>query len=126
MVVASSFRTSGVADLEVIFHENMKDLRTLLALENELRRRKTPSACVLCGRVQQQLVSLQVTAARSEKARPWYRRGVFWLSGFQGSAAQKLAMFEKLRESGAFESVSRRELLKLENMLRTFAAMEKE
>jgi hypothetical protein len=82
MVVASSFRTSGVADLEVIFHENMDDLRTLLALEKELRRRKTPSARVLCGRVQQQLVSLQVSAARSEEARPWYRRGVFWLIGF--------------------------------------------
>lgn len=34
-------------------------------------------------------------------------------------------MFEKLRERGAFEGVSQRELMKLENMLRTFAAAEK-
>jgi len=35
------------------------------------------------------------------------------------------AMFEKLRERGAFEGVSQRDLMKLENMLRTFAAAEK-
>ena len=44
----------------------------------------------------------------------------------QGTAVEKLAMFEKLRERGAFDGVDRRELLKLENMLRTFAAMERE
>jgi len=44
----------------------------------------------------------------------------------QGSAVEKLAMFEKLRERGAFEAVNRRELLKLEDMLRTFAATKKE
>ena len=44
----------------------------------------------------------------------------------QGSAAEKLAMFAKLRERGAFDAVDRRELAKLENMLRTFAAMEKD
>jgi len=44
----------------------------------------------------------------------------------QGTAGEKLAMFEKLRERGAFEGVDRRELTKLENMLRTFAAAEKE
>jgi hypothetical protein len=43
----------------------------------------------------------------------------------QGTPAEKLAMFEKLRDRGAFERVSQRELLKFENMLRTFAAMEK-
>jgi hypothetical protein len=43
----------------------------------------------------------------------------------QGTAAEILAMFEKLRERGAFEDVNRRKLLKLENMLRTFAALEK-
>jgi hypothetical protein len=42
----------------------------------------------------------------------------------QGSAAEKLAMFEKLRARGAFEGVDRRELVKLENSLRTFAALE--
>jgi hypothetical protein len=44
----------------------------------------------------------------------------------QGNAAQKLAMFEKLQARGAFDGEDRRELLKLENMLRTFAATEKE
>jgi hypothetical protein len=44
----------------------------------------------------------------------------------QGSAAEKLAMFEKLRAHGAFDAEDRRELLKLENMLRTFAAVEME
>ena len=44
----------------------------------------------------------------------------------QGSAVEKLAMFEKLRERGAFAGVDRRELLKLENMLRMFAATEKD
>jgi hypothetical protein len=48
------------------------------------------------------------------------------LRDMQGTAAEKLAMFEKLRERGAFEGVSRRELAKLEDMLRTFAALENE
>jgi len=47
------------------------------------------------------------------------------LRDMQGTAAEKLAMFEKLRERGAFDGVDRRELLKLENVPRTFAAMEK-
>jgi hypothetical protein len=42
------------------------------------------------------------------------------------TAAEKLAAFEKLRASGAFDGMNGRELLKIENMLRTFAAMEKE
>ena len=48
------------------------------------------------------------------------------LRDMQGSAAEKLAMFKKLRERGAFAGVDRRELLKLENRLRTFAATERE
>jgi hypothetical protein len=47
------------------------------------------------------------------------------LRDMQGTAAEKLAMFEKLR-AGAFDGLDRRELLKLENMLRRFSAMEKE
>jgi len=43
----------------------------------------------------------------------------------QGTAAEKLAAFEKLRARGAFDGMDRRELLKIENMLRTFAAAEK-
>ena len=48
------------------------------------------------------------------------------LRDMQGTAAEKLAAFEKLRARGAFEGMDRRELLKIENMLRTFAAAEKE
>jgi hypothetical protein len=33
VVEASSFTTDGVAELELTFHENMEDFRTLLALE---------------------------------------------------------------------------------------------
>jgi hypothetical protein len=44
----------------------------------------------------------------------------------QGTAAEKLALFEKLRAAGGFAKVPRTELQKVENMLRTFAAMEKE
>lgn len=43
----------------------------------------------------------------------------------QGSAAEKLALFEKLKARGGFDGEDRRELLKVENMLRTFAATEK-
>jgi hypothetical protein len=43
----------------------------------------------------------------------------------QGTAAEKLAMFEKLKAAGGFSKVSAAELRKVENMLRTFAAMEK-
>ena len=48
------------------------------------------------------------------------------LRDMQGTAAEKLAAFEKLRARGAFEGMDRRGLLKIENMLRTFAAAEKE
>jgi hypothetical protein len=44
----------------------------------------------------------------------------------QGSAAEKLAMFEKLKAAGGFGNASASELRKVENMLKTFAAMEKE
>jgi hypothetical protein len=43
----------------------------------------------------------------------------------QGSATNKLALFEKLKGRGAFTVDDRRELLKVENMLLTFAATEK-
>jgi hypothetical protein len=47
------------------------------------------------------------------------------LRDMQGTAAQKLALFEKLKAAGGFEGEDRRERLKVENMLRTFAAIEK-
>ena len=43
----------------------------------------------------------------------------------QGSAAQKLALFEKLKAAGAFANASTAELREVENTLRTFAALEK-
>jgi len=45
------------------------------------------------------------------------------LRDMQGTASEKLAAFEKLRSRGEFEGMDWREL-KIENMLRTFAAME--
>ncbi len=44
VVEASSFRANGVDDLEAVFHQNMHDVRTLVALEAELDRRSTPRA----------------------------------------------------------------------------------
>ena len=44
----------------------------------------------------------------------------------QGSAVEKLAMFAKLKAAGGFANASAAELRKVENMLRTFAATERE
>jgi hypothetical protein len=43
----------------------------------------------------------------------------------QGTAAEKLALFQKLRAAGGFAKESEAELRKVEYMLRTFAAAEK-
>ena len=43
----------------------------------------------------------------------------------QGTAAQKLAMFEKVRAAGGFANEHPTDLAKAEKMLREFAAMEK-
>ena len=43
----------------------------------------------------------------------------------QGSAAQKLAMFEKVRAAGGFANEDPADLEEAEKMLREFAAMEK-
>jgi hypothetical protein len=47
------------------------------------------------------------------------------LRDMQGTAAEKLALFEKLKARGGFAGEDRAELLKVENMLRTFTATEK-
>ena len=44
----------------------------------------------------------------------------------QGSAAQKLAMFEKMRAAGGFANERPFDLAEAEKMLREFVAMEKE
>jgi len=43
----------------------------------------------------------------------------------QGSAAEKLRMFEKVRAAGGFAKESPADLAEAEKMLREFAAMEK-
>ena len=43
----------------------------------------------------------------------------------QGSAAQKLAMFEKVRAAGGFANEHPADLAEAEKMLREFVAMEK-
>jgi hypothetical protein len=47
------------------------------------------------------------------------------LRDMQGTAAQKLVLFEKLRAAGGFANESAADLRKVENKLRAFAAMEK-
>jgi hypothetical protein len=47
------------------------------------------------------------------------------LRDIQGTAAEKLSLFEKLKARGAFAGEDRAELLRVERMLRTFAATEK-
>jgi hypothetical protein len=47
------------------------------------------------------------------------------LRDIQGTAAEKLALFEKLKARGGFAGEDRAELLRVERMLRTFAATEK-
>ena len=47
------------------------------------------------------------------------------LRDMQGTAAEKLALFEKLKARGGFAGENRAELLRVERMLRTFAATEK-
>ena len=47
------------------------------------------------------------------------------LRDMQGTAAEKLALFEKLNARGGFDGEDRAELLKVERMPQTFAATEK-
>ena len=47
------------------------------------------------------------------------------LRDMQGTAEQKVALFEKLSAAGAFANESAADLRKAENTLRAFAAMEK-
>jgi hypothetical protein len=46
------------------------------------------------------------------------------LRDMQGTAAEKLALFEKVKARGGFAGEDRAELLRVERMLRTFAATE--
>ena len=55
------------------------------------------------------------------------RKGILetLMRDMQGTAAQKLALFEKLKAAGGFASASGAEVAKAEKTLRAFAAMEK-
>jgi hypothetical protein len=48
------------------------------------------------------------------------------LRDMEGTAAEKLALFKKLKAAGGFSKESAVDLRKVENMLRTFVAMEKD
>jgi hypothetical protein len=62
-------------------------------------------------------------SGRSRKAKKSVAEAL--LRDMQGTAAEKLFLFEKLKARGGFAREDRAELLKVENMLRTFAATEK-
>jgi len=47
------------------------------------------------------------------------------LRDMQGTAAEKLALLEKLKARGGFADEDRAEVLRVERMLRTFAATKK-
>jgi hypothetical protein len=62
---------------------------------------------------------------KKKEAKPKKSIAETLLRDMQGTAAEKLALFEKLKARGGFNGQDHRELLKVERMLRTFAAMEK-
>src|ERR1700730_5485858 len=70
---ASSLRREGIAELEAMFHEKIRNPRVLVALRNELKRRNAPQAGELFGIVKQ----LPIT----RHAKAWYLRGGVWLGG---------------------------------------------
>ena len=75
VVDAFSFRRASIADLELSFHQSLKDADILLALEAELGRPSTPRARELRGRVRQALASRsRVAETVTASPKPWYRR----------------------------------------------------
>ena len=63
-----------------------------------------------------------------KKKKPKARKSILetLMRDMQGTAAQKLVLFEKLKAAGGFVSASATEVAKAEMTLRAFAAMEKE
>jgi hypothetical protein len=72
------------------------------------------------------LIALEVGMLR--KRREPKRKSVaeVLMRDIQGSPAEKLAMFEKMRAAGAFANEDPADLKAAEDMLRTFAASEKD
>jgi hypothetical protein len=70
---------------------------------------------------------LREVAMLRKKKEPKPRRKILetLLRDMQGTAEQKLVLFEKLRAAGGFSNEHPRDLAKAEKMLRDFAAMEK-
>jgi len=64
-----------------------------------------------------------VATLRKSKAKKTVAEAL--LRDMQGTAAEKLALFEKLKARGGFAGEDRAELLRVERTLRTFAATEK-
>jgi hypothetical protein len=67
----------------------------------------------------------EVAMLREREAKAKKSVAAALLRDIQGTAAEKLALFEKLKARGGFDGEDRRELVKVERMLRTFAATEK-
>jgi hypothetical protein len=67
----------------------------------------------------------EVAMLRKREAKAKKSVAAALLRDIQGTAAEKLALFEKLKARGGFDGEDRRELVKVERMLRTFAATEK-
>jgi len=63
---------------------------------------------------------------RKRKARKRKSIAMTLMRDLKGSAAQKLAMFEKIRAAGGFASEDPADLAEAERMLKEFAAMETE
>ena len=70
-----------------------------------------------------QVVEMGVATLRKSKAKKTVAEAL--LRDMQGTAAEKLALFEKLKARGGFAGEDRAELLRVERTLRTFAATEK-
>ena len=62
---------------------------------------------------------------RKRKARKPKSVAMTLMRDLKGSAAQKLAMFEKVRAAGGFTNEDPADLAQAERMLQEFAAMEK-
>jgi hypothetical protein len=62
---------------------------------------------------------------RQRKARKRKSIALTLVRDLKGTAAQKLAMFEKVRAAGGFANEDPADLAQADSMLREFAAMEK-
>jgi hypothetical protein len=63
---------------------------------------------------------------RKRQARKRKSIAMTLMRDLKGSAAQKLALFEKVRAAGGFAAEDPADLAEAERMLREFAAMQKE